>query len=202
MDDAASQESGVTPTAALGRRAPEQRRTAVVAAARELFLANGVEATSVDAIARRAGVAKGTVYLSFPTKQHLVRAIEDEFDTLILARLRSATATAPPDAATAAAAWCTALVEASLDHLEVHDFLFYGRGARVAERTVDATLSDDLTEVLRVRGVTDAEAMAVFLIGGVTALTDLAVLRRDDDRAGLLRMIERLVGAAVGTRNA
>ncbi len=195
MDDAASEESDVK--AKLGRRAPEQRRAAVVAAARDLFLAKGVEATSVDAIARRAGVAKGTVYLSFPTKQHLVRAIEDEFDALILARLRRATATAPPDAATAAAAWCAALVEASLDHLEVHDFLLYGKGARVAERTVDATLTDDLAGVLRSRGATDAEELAVFLIGGVTALTDLAILRRDDDHARLLGMVERFVTAAL-----
>ncbi|MEV8241780.1 TetR family transcriptional regulator [Microbacterium testaceum] len=189
----------MTSTATLGRRAPEQRRAAVVAAARELFLANGVEATSVDAIARRAGVAKGTVYLSFPAKQHLVHAIEEEFDALILDRLHTATDTAPPDAATAAAAWCVALVEVSLENLEVHDFLFYGRTARVAERTVDATLSADLAGLLRDRGVTDAEEVAVFLIGGVTALADLAILRQDDDRAGLLGMVERFVTAAVGT---
>ena len=198
MDDAASEEPDVKTPAKLGRRAPEQRRAAVVAAARDLFLAQGVEATSVDAIARRAGVAKGTVYLSFPTKQHLVRAIEEEFDALILDRLHAATATSPLDAATAAAAWCTALVEASLDNLEVHDFLFYGKGARVAERAVDATLSADLAGVLRDRGVTDAEDVAVFLIGGVTALADLAILRQDDDRAGLLGMVERFVTAAVG----
>ncbi|BAJ73707.1 transcriptional regulator [Microbacterium testaceum StLB037] len=196
MDDAASEEPDVKTAATLGRRAPAQRRVAVVTAARDLFLAQGVEATSVDAIARRAGVAKGTVYLSFPTKQHLVRAIEEEFDALILDRLRSATSTAPPDAATAAAMWCTALVEASLDNLEVHDFLFYGRSARVAERTVDATLSDDLAGVLRDRGVTDAEEVAVFLIGGVTALTDLAVLR-DSDRTELSARVERLVSAAL-----
>lgn len=196
MDDAASEEPDVKTAETLGRRAPEQRRAAVVTAARDLFLAQGVEATSVDAIARRAGVAKGTVYLSFPTKQRLVRAIEEEFDTLILDRLRSATSTAAPDAATAAAAWCTALVEAALDNLEVHDFLFYGRSARVAERTVDATLTDDLAVVLRSCGVTDAEELAVFLIGGVTALTDLTILR-DSDRAELSARVERLVTATL-----
>jgi AcrR family transcriptional regulator len=196
VDDTASEEPDVKSTATFGRRAPEQRRAAVVAAARELFLANGVEATSVDAIARRAGVAKGTVYLSFPTKQHLVRAIEEEFDALILDRLHAATAAAPADAATASAAWCTALVEASLENLEVHDFLFYGKGARVAERTVDATLSADLAGVLRDRRVTDAEEVAVFLIGGVTALADLAILR-DSDRAELSARVERLVAAAL-----
>jgi AcrR family transcriptional regulator len=196
VDDTASEEPDVKSTATLGRRAPEQRRAAVVAAARVLFLANGVEATSVDAIARRAGVAKGTIYLSFPTKQHLVRAIEEEFDALILDHLHAASASAPADAATAAAAWCTALVEASLENLEVHDFLFYGKGARVAERTVDATLTEDLAGVLRSRGVTDAEELAVFLIGGVTALTDLTILR-DSNRTELSATVERLVAAAL-----
>lgn len=46
--------------------------------------------------------------------------------------------------------------------------------------------------------MTDAEEVAVFLIGGVTGLADLAILRQDDDRAGLLEMVERLVTAAVG----
>lgn len=103
------------------------------------------------------------------------------------------------DAATAAVMWCTALVEASLENLEVHDFLVYGKGTRVAEQTVDATLTDDLAGVLRSRGATDAEELAVFLIGGVTALTDLAVLCRDGDRAGLLGMVERFVTATVST---
>ena len=43
-----------------------------------MFVANGFAATSIDEIARRAGVSKGTVYLYFPTKealfQEMVRA--------------------------------------------------------------------------------------------------------------------------------
>lgn len=43
-------------------------------AAREAFAERGL-AVSVDEIARRAGVGKGTVFRRFPTKEHLVAAI-------------------------------------------------------------------------------------------------------------------------------
>lgn len=39
------------------------------------FLESGYEATKLDDVARRAGVAKGTVYLYFETKEHLFRAV-------------------------------------------------------------------------------------------------------------------------------
>lgn len=49
----------------------QQRRDAIVAAGRELLLEQGYEAVGMLDIARAAGVAKGTVYLYFPTKEAL-----------------------------------------------------------------------------------------------------------------------------------
>lgn len=43
----------------------------VIAGAREVFLAQGFEAASVDEIARRAGVSKATLYSYFPDKRLL-----------------------------------------------------------------------------------------------------------------------------------
>ena len=43
----------------------------IEAAARKLFAAHGFEATSVDDIAARAGVAKGALYHHFPSKEAL-----------------------------------------------------------------------------------------------------------------------------------
>ena len=43
----------------------------VVAGARDVFLREGFEGASVDAIARAAGVSKATLYSYFPDKQHL-----------------------------------------------------------------------------------------------------------------------------------
>jgi AcrR family transcriptional regulator len=50
----------------------EARRGQIVEAAARLWLRDGFDATSVEAIARAAGLAKGTVYLYFPSKEALL----------------------------------------------------------------------------------------------------------------------------------
>src|SRR5512138_927048 len=58
------------------RGAPKKTSAeAIVAAAGNLFAERGVEATSVEDIARRCGVAKGTFYRYFPSKEALVDAL-------------------------------------------------------------------------------------------------------------------------------
>src|SRR2546427_13141529 len=55
------------------------RREAILAAALDEFAAQGFAATRLDDVARRAGVAKGTIYLHFRDKealfQDLVRSV-------------------------------------------------------------------------------------------------------------------------------
>jgi len=57
----------------------EKRRAAILAAALEEFAARGFAATRLDDVARRARIAKGTIYLYFRDKeslfQELVRAM-------------------------------------------------------------------------------------------------------------------------------
>ena len=71
------------------RRQPkEQRREAILAAAFEVFAAHGFEAARIDEVARRAGIAKGTIYLYFRDKERLFQAvvrnlIPRRFDVLV-----------------------------------------------------------------------------------------------------------------------
>ncbi|MFB0959189.1 MAG: TetR/AcrR family transcriptional regulator [Clostridiaceae bacterium] len=58
---------------------PKVRRQEIMDAARELFLKNGYENTSVDDIVRRLSVAKGLFYYYFPKKDAILAAIADEF---------------------------------------------------------------------------------------------------------------------------
>jgi AcrR family transcriptional regulator len=51
------------------------RRLAIVAAALDEFSARGFAATRIDDVARRAGVAKGTIYLHFRDKEALFQEI-------------------------------------------------------------------------------------------------------------------------------
>src|ERR1700752_465864 len=70
--DGAGSGSGRTAAAAPHRaqRAAE-RRAAIVDAAMQEFIARGFAATRLDDIAKRAGVAKGTIYLHFKDKESM-----------------------------------------------------------------------------------------------------------------------------------
>ncbi|BAM90721.1 putative transcriptional regulatory protein, TetR family [Bradyrhizobium oligotrophicum S58] len=59
--------------AAASRRADRaaERRVAIVQAAMDEFIARGFAATRLDDIAKRAGVAKGTIYLHFKDKESM-----------------------------------------------------------------------------------------------------------------------------------
>jgi AcrR family transcriptional regulator len=60
------------------RRRSEARPGEIVSAALDLFVEKGFAATRMDEIAKRAGVTKGTVYLYFPSKDDLFRAVVEE----------------------------------------------------------------------------------------------------------------------------
>jgi AcrR family transcriptional regulator len=55
-------------------------RAKITAAARALFSADGYAGTSIDAVARAAGVAVQTVYASYGTKRAILFAILDQAD--------------------------------------------------------------------------------------------------------------------------
>jgi AcrR family transcriptional regulator len=65
---------GRTPSGRRKRADAVRNRDAVVAAASAVFAERGLDAGIPD-IAERAGVGKGTVYRSFPTKDHLIAAV-------------------------------------------------------------------------------------------------------------------------------
>ncbi len=187
----------------LGRRAPQQRQAAVLDAARSLFVDAGVARTSIEAIAKRAGVAKGTVFLYFPTKEHIVQAIESEFNARIVERTRAAATSAARHGTNAVESWCRELVHAYLDELDVHDMLFYSGAAATRESVADNALIDDLEALLRTLDVDQPAVTAAFLVGGITLLTDRAVLAdRAPDADELARAAGRLAVSKVLERTA
>ena len=66
----AAASSDAAPASSRATRAAE-RRQAIIDAAMEEFIARGFAATRLDDIAKRAGVAKGTIYLHFKDKQSM-----------------------------------------------------------------------------------------------------------------------------------
>lgn len=69
-------------------------RGALVAAARELFARDGYAATGREAIVARAGVTRGAMYHHFANKQALFRAVYEELQREVMARVTAAAADA------------------------------------------------------------------------------------------------------------
>ena len=59
-------------------RRKESRPGELLAAALDLFVEKGFAATRVEEVAHRAGVSKGTLFLSFPSKEELFKAVVRE----------------------------------------------------------------------------------------------------------------------------
>src|SRR5438552_9457566 len=57
----------------------EERRRDILAAGLTAFGSKGFNETTVDEVAQAAGVAKGTVYLYFDSKEHLLLALKKDF---------------------------------------------------------------------------------------------------------------------------
>ncbi len=59
-------------------KAPDERRKELISAARQLFFTQGYDSTSVRDIVVAIGVAKGTFYYYFDTKEEILEAVVDE----------------------------------------------------------------------------------------------------------------------------
>jgi AcrR family transcriptional regulator len=77
-------------------RTTARNRASIAAAARELFDAQGFEATTIEQIAEAADLAPRTVYRYFPTKELLLFADLDDIRRELLDRYRQAPTDAEP----------------------------------------------------------------------------------------------------------
>lgn len=95
MTDRQSQEEGLAKLGTRDRQTRREiRRRELVEAAVAVFLEKGVAAASVEDIVRTAGVAKGTFYLYFRTKNDAVNAVAERMVEGVANRVE-ALATAP-----------------------------------------------------------------------------------------------------------
>ena len=61
------------------RERVEEKERAILAAARAVFVKYGFERARMAEIARRAGVAEGTIYIYYKTKNDLLQAVVLQF---------------------------------------------------------------------------------------------------------------------------
>lgn len=73
-----------------------ERRSDLLAATKQVFLDKGVAATKIDDITALAGVAKGTFYLYFESKEAVLAALQDEAHSALVAQHQRAVAGLDP----------------------------------------------------------------------------------------------------------
>jgi TetR/AcrR family transcriptional regulator, transcriptional repressor for nem operon len=181
----------------------EQRRAELLTAARALFLAKGVAATSLDEITQRAGVSKGLFYLYFASKEDLVLALQEQFSGEVAARM--AAAAAPPAQAGQAdwAARLDACVRAGFEcYRELHDLhevLFHHAHPVRSDPPLATLVIKDLLAAGVAEGtldLSDPESTAVLCYASMHAF-DLRGHGGPDD-ARLIRAAQQLVRRAAG----
>src|SRR3546814_6825657 len=132
-------------------RRSEVRRGALIEAAGTLFVEQGVDATTVDDIAKGAGVAKGTFYHYFGSKACMLDALRARFSDQFISRIASAIAHCPADAwAAKLKCWLITAVDAYLAMRAIHDVVFnsaelplrHAMGADTVVKNLDGLLMD------------------------------------------------------------
>ncbi|MGH8964833.1 MAG: TetR/AcrR family transcriptional regulator [Actinomycetes bacterium] len=184
-----------------------QRRRELLDAGLEVFTDRGVATATVDQITRAAGVAKGTFYLHFETKEHLLAALQADFESRLVERLDAATAAAGDDPGAQLTAW----VDAAFRHYPAdtaqHDVLFHHpvlpeRHQDTGERREMVDSLAGLIERGHAAGafdVDDAELTAMLLCSALHLMFD-RIWHRDGDfaldriRAATHQLFRRAVG--------
>src|SRR5690242_19031003 len=82
--------SGTETTGRPVRLPRSARRKQLLAAAQEVFVAQGYHAAAMDDIAERAGVSKPVLYQHFPGKLELYLALLDTHADVLVGKIRAA----------------------------------------------------------------------------------------------------------------
>jgi AcrR family transcriptional regulator len=194
---------------------PERRRPLVLDAAHDLFLSNGFDGTSMDAIAAAAGVSKPVVYDCFASKDELFTAMLDREEERVLreteAALRTQGGSTDPEGALIRG--FEAFLEAVSESPDIYRVVFLGEGggnevvaARIArglerQAQLAATITHRWVEGLTELEGEEAEAVAQLLGQTIVGIAQVGArtLLRDPANwtpATLAEKLGRMVWAA------
>lgn len=155
-------------------RQAEATRALLVDAARELFTVHGYGETSIEDIIRQAGVARGALYHHFPGKEALFRAVYDDVESDVIARVvATALAGSTPWDGVAAGlrAFLDACLEPAFRRIVILDSVsvLQWKAEETAERkemTMLLTVLTPLAETGTLKGVR-VEPLAYVALGGL-----------------------------------
>jgi AcrR family transcriptional regulator len=182
-----------------------ERRHELLEAASEVLRARGASETRVEDITTRAGVAKGTFYRYFDSKEDIVLALREEVGRRIFGEVAARVGTdwrTPDDWWRAADTMTEVFLDYLLDQTEEHLALWHGPAAAIT-----ATGGDDafgLLVPLVEQGVAagafatdDPELTVTLLFHAVHGASDWALAHPSVDRRRVLAATNRLTRSAL-----
>ncbi|MFQ1061968.1 TetR/AcrR family transcriptional regulator [Bordetella trematum] len=157
----------------------EVRLDELMNAAQALFLAHGVEATTINDIVARCQVAKGTFYHYFASKTEILEALARRYTEQFMQRLEDAVnACAPQDWSARLRAWVHANVITYLDTYATHDIVYANHHHHNRLNADRNAILEQLQGIIA-GGVTDgvwqpadARVVALLIYSGVHGATD------------------------------
>jgi AcrR family transcriptional regulator len=129
--------------AAIRKTKREQRAAsidALLGAALSLWVRQGFERTTVDEIAERAGLSKGSVYFYFDSKEGLLHALFDQIEQMVVGRMLDNLSAAGPSASARIAAFINGQAELGVSDpdrvllLILISLEFHGKPGRIETR--------------------------------------------------------------------
>jgi AcrR family transcriptional regulator len=185
---------------------PEVRTDDLMASAAALFIAKGIEATTIDEIVARAGVAKGTFYHYFATKTDVVLALRERFSQDFVGSVNEAIEACPAtDFPARLSGWVHGAVQAYVDNFKLHDVVFHDFShSRRQSREKDVVIAQlvALLEAGQAAGVwtmPDTRMTALILFDGMHGVVDDAIARESPDPQPLcdilLELFSRMLSA-------
>ncbi len=184
------------PTKSPRTKPAEVRLDELMAAAEKLFLAKGVEATTISEIVEEAQVAKGTFYHYFASKNDMLGTLAQRYTARFLERLRAAVDACPAgDWRARLRAWIHASVETYVETYRTHDIVYANHHHHDRANADRNAILDQLQGIIE-HGMaagawtTDQPRVVSLLIySGVHGATDDIIAARPADCAAFARAV-------------
>src|ERR1700678_4522918 len=187
----------------------EIRREELLDAAEQLFLTRGSPLHHAGTIAGGGGGAKGTFYLHFQSKEHLLAALQQRFIDDVCADLRAAIDKCPAgDWHARLRAWVLAAVDGYLDRMALHEVVFHEFRPDDPHATHRNSTVDQLAEFLAegtqagAWSIEDPRLHAIMLFHALHGAVHDAAAQAKVNRKRLARPLQTFFERAVRARPA
>lgn len=184
------------------REAPDVRRRQLLDAARLLISESSYEEMTVAAVAERAGVGKGTVYLYFDSKSALLAGLRDLYWERMLGIIHASLSDDTVPRAERLSGMVAALAEHLIAEMDLYHSLFHDAPAVDPAPRGDfvGLIADFISEGISSGefDIGEPQITATFLVNALLGTGRLVAHAPADRRPALIRALQSLSSRAVG----